>query len=201
MKHCGTQQLTTERLVLRRLTTDDCEMMYGNWAGDPEVFRFLRTPPHRDWMVSMAYLNEAVQQYERPDFYLWGICSRSTSVLMGTISIAPAEACVRSTPQAWRHPNAKGLGEVYEMGFTLGQKWWNHGYASEAAAAVRDYWFGTVGAAWLTCFHMEQNAASSKVLTKCGFRFDHETVLHRFDGTELPCLAWYKVRPGAAWEM
>ena len=43
MKHCGTQELTTERLVLRRMTTDDCEMMFGNWANDPEVTRYLRT--------------------------------------------------------------------------------------------------------------------------------------------------------------
>ena len=30
MKHCGTQELTTERLVLRRLSIDDSEMMYNN---------------------------------------------------------------------------------------------------------------------------------------------------------------------------
>ena len=58
MKHCGTQELTTERQVLRRMTTDDCEMMFGNWANDPEVTRYLRWEPHRDWVVTMAYLNE-----------------------------------------------------------------------------------------------------------------------------------------------
>ena len=45
MKHCGTQELTTERLVLRRMTTDDCEMMFGNWANDPEVTRYLPPKP------------------------------------------------------------------------------------------------------------------------------------------------------------
>ena len=30
MKHCGTQELETERLVLRRLSIDDSEMMYNN---------------------------------------------------------------------------------------------------------------------------------------------------------------------------
>ena len=47
MKHCGTQELTTERLVLRRMTTDDCEMMFGNWANDPEVTRYLRCRHHK----------------------------------------------------------------------------------------------------------------------------------------------------------
>ena len=127
MKHCGTQELTTERLVLRRMTTDDCEMMFGNWANDPEVTRYLRWEPHRDWVVT----------------------------------------------------------------------WWNQGYATEAAAAVRDYWFGMVGAPWLAGFHASQNVASSRVLAKTGFHYDHDTVLHRFDGTEVPCLAWYLLNPGS----
>lgn len=42
MKHCGTQELTTERLVLRRLSIDDSEMMYNNWARDKQVTKYLR---------------------------------------------------------------------------------------------------------------------------------------------------------------
>ena len=41
MNHCGTQRLETKRLVLRRLTESDAEAMFGNWASDPEVTRFL----------------------------------------------------------------------------------------------------------------------------------------------------------------
>ena len=110
MKHCGTQELTTERLVLRRMTTDDCEMMFGNWANDPEVTRYLRWEPHRDWVVTMAYLNEIVKQYDRPDFYDWGICDKVTGVLMGNISIAPAESCEREKPYAWKNVKTELLG-------------------------------------------------------------------------------------------
>ena len=127
MKHCGTQELTTERLVLRRMTTDDCEMMFGNWANDPEVTRYLRWEPHRDWVVTMAYLNEIVKQYDRPDFYDWGICDKVTGVLMGNISIAPAESCEREKPYAWKNVKTELLGGMYEIGYTLGKKWWNQG--------------------------------------------------------------------------
>ena len=41
MKHCGTQELETERLVLRRLSIDDSEMMYNNWANDRQVGKAL----------------------------------------------------------------------------------------------------------------------------------------------------------------
>ena len=62
---------------------------------------------------------------------------------------------------------------------------------------MRDYWFGMVGAPWLAGFHASQNVASSRVLAKTGFHYDHDTVLHRFAGTEVPCLAWYLLNPGS----
>ena len=42
MKHCGTQELETGRLLLRRLSIDDSEMMYNNWASDPQVAHDMR---------------------------------------------------------------------------------------------------------------------------------------------------------------
>lgn len=42
MRHAGTQEIETERLVLRRLTPEDAGMMYQNWANDPQVTKFLR---------------------------------------------------------------------------------------------------------------------------------------------------------------
>ena len=32
MKHLGTQELTTDRLILRKLSVDDAKSMFENWA-------------------------------------------------------------------------------------------------------------------------------------------------------------------------
>ena len=40
MKHLGTKELETERLILRRFTIND-DNMYKNWASDPEVTKYL----------------------------------------------------------------------------------------------------------------------------------------------------------------
>ena len=48
MRHAGTQEIVTERLLLRRLLPQDAEMMYENWASDSQVTRFLRWEPHRN---------------------------------------------------------------------------------------------------------------------------------------------------------
>ena len=41
MKHCGTQRLETDRLILRRYVNEDAAAMYKNWASDKEVTKFL----------------------------------------------------------------------------------------------------------------------------------------------------------------
>ena len=40
MKHCGTQRLETDRLVLRKFKQKDAAAMYKNWASDEEVTKF-----------------------------------------------------------------------------------------------------------------------------------------------------------------
>ena len=85
MKHCGTQELETGRLLLRRLTVDDSEMMFNNWASDPEVTRYLRWNAHRSWGETAETLNEWEKHYGDPTFYQWGVENKRSGVLMGTI--------------------------------------------------------------------------------------------------------------------
>lgn len=46
MKHCGTQRLETDRLILRRYEIEDAAAMFENWASDPEVTKFLMWKTH-----------------------------------------------------------------------------------------------------------------------------------------------------------
>lgn len=180
MDHPGTQTIRTGRLVLRRFTLDDAEVMFGNWASDPEVTRWLRWDPHRSWVETAEYLNEVVKQYSRPDFYDWAIEVKASGVVIGSISLAHAEAGV-SWPAAFTR-----LGLPQEVGYCIGRKWWSNGYATEALCAVRDYWF-RAGGQWLCACHANDNVASGAVLEKAGFFYHHSGVSHRFDGTEVPC--------------
>lgn len=47
MRNKGTQQLETGRLLLRRITLNDAEDMYHNWASDKEVTKHLTWKPHK----------------------------------------------------------------------------------------------------------------------------------------------------------
>ena len=188
MHHCGTQVLQTGRLTLRQLTIDDSEMMFGNWAGDPEVTRYLRWNAHRNWAETAEYLNFVTQQYPAPAFYSWGIEERATGILIGTISLGKGE------PDPGWPPACDRLGPPWEAGYCLGRKWWDRGYATEALCAVRDFWFGTVRGKWLCCCHAYENVASGAVMQKAGFTYHHDAVMHRFDGTEVPCRVYFLLR-------
>ena len=73
MNHCGTRQLDTERLVLRRFVTEDAEAMFRNWASDPEVTKYLTWPAHANVDVNRAVLKDWTAAYASQNDYQWAI--------------------------------------------------------------------------------------------------------------------------------
>ena len=67
MRHAGTQEIETERLVLRRLTPEDAGMMYQNWANDPQVTKYLRWEPHKNALETVGLLAAWATLYPNPD--------------------------------------------------------------------------------------------------------------------------------------
>jgi ribosomal-protein-alanine N-acetyltransferase len=63
---------------------------------------------------------------------------------------------------------------VYELGFHLRRVFWGQGLAHEAAQAVIDYAFGTLGAHALFAGHHRANQASRGLLLKLDFIHTHE---------------------------
>jgi ribosomal-protein-alanine N-acetyltransferase len=61
-----------------------------------------------------------------------------------------------------------------ELGYRLCLKYWGHGYAAEAAAAILRYGFVDFGCEKITAFALPQNRASLKILEKLGFEYRRE---------------------------
>ena len=187
MRHLGTVFLQTDRLVLDRLTRRDADEMYENWASDPQVTRFLRWQPHESALATFQLLSAWEELYKNPDYYNWGIRRRADGALMGTIGFVLGE---EQSPEAWRAPGLDFSAGVWEPGYCLGRAFWGQGYATEALAAVRDFWFDEVGGAWLGCCHAVKNPASGRVMEKAGWRFDHAATCHKADGTPMACRSY-----------
>ncbi len=174
-------RLETERLRLREWLPEDREPLAAMNA-DRRVMEFFPHPLSR--AESDAFFDRIVAEWAESGRGLYAVERRGDGRLIGLTGLHRAAFEASFTP-------------CIEIGWRFVAEVWGQGYATEAAAAVRDYWFGMVGAPWLAGFHASQNVASSRVLAKTGFHYDHDTVLHRFDGTEVPCLAWYLLNPGS----
>jgi [ribosomal protein S5]-alanine N-acetyltransferase len=57
-----------------------------------------------------------------------------------------------------------------ELGFWIGTEWWGQGYAREAARAVIQYGFDTLGLNRICAHHMARNPAAGKVMKALGMR-------------------------------
>ena len=73
MKHCGTQRIETDRLILRKYVIEDAAAMYKNWASDKEVTKYLTWPPHANQKISQGVIEDWIKQYSNESYYHWTI--------------------------------------------------------------------------------------------------------------------------------
>ncbi len=152
LNHTGTQTLTTERLILRRFRVDDAQAMYDNWATDRLTHKHLPWEPHESIEETRSIISQWVAGYDdNTSMYLWVIELKGTGII-GTISVHSISD---------RHMSG-------DFTFSLGSRWWNHGYMTEAVKAVIAYMFDIVGMHRIGAWHDVQNVGSGRVMQKVG---------------------------------
>ena len=192
MRHAGTQEIETPRLLLRRLLPSDAEMMYANWASDPAVTRWLRWEPHKNAAQTRELLSAWALLYPNEDYYQWAIVEKATGQVFGSISIYQQLDKEPGHRGDW--PGFDCSNGIWEFGYCIGKAWWNKGFTTEALKALVKYWFENTDCNWLACSHAVENPASGRVMTKAGFVYDHDAVYHKFDGTAVPCKCYALTR-------
>lgn len=157
MKHLGTVTLETERLILRPFVLEDAEAMHRNWAGDPEVTKFLTWPTHASAEVSRKVLADWCPRYENPEFYQWGIAWKDAPEdPFGSISVV---AVINEA-------------EAVEIGYCIGRENWGKGVMTEALSALICFFFDRVGALRVQACHDPNNPGSGRVMEKCGMKYE-----------------------------
>lgn len=157
MEHKGTQEIQTERLLLRRAVMEDAQPMFKNWASDAEVTKYLTWPPHDSEEITGMILDEWIRGYEKENFYLWMIVlKKNGDEPIGSISVVEGNDDLAKA----------------EIGYCIGRKWWHKGIMSEALQAVMDYLFDEVGMNRLEARHDPRNPHSGAVMRKCGMKYE-----------------------------
>ncbi len=176
--HKGTNSIETVRLLLRRFRLEDAEDMFYNWAGDPEVCKFLMWGPHKNVEASQRRIMNWVNQYEWKRSYAWAIELKSMGMVIGSISMEIS--------------NDSGL--YCEVGYCLGKAFWNRGIMTEALRAVMHYLFYEVGYQRIYAKFDVLNKASGRVMEKAGMHFfkNEYRVGVRRDGSYYDCAVYEK---------
>ena len=148
--------LETERLTLRRFTTDDVDLLV-DLDSDPEVMFWItggRTTSREE--IETDYLPAFLAYYERYAGYgFWAAIERSTGEFLGWFHFRPAPG----------HPD-----DEPELGYRLRQSTWGKGYATEGSIALIDRGFRDFGVGRVLAETMAVNTASRRVMEKAGMR-------------------------------
>ena len=150
--HKGTQNINTERLLLRKIMPDDAEMVY-KWMSDLDVVKFEDWDVHENVDYTRGFISYLTGDYKSEDIYCWGM--QAGEELVGNMLVA-------------------GISEDTQTGmiaYYLRKDCWNKGYATEAVKAVINYMFTDVGLARIDAKHSISNPASGKVLKKAGMYY------------------------------
>jgi RimJ/RimL family protein N-acetyltransferase len=149
--------LETDRLVLRRFTEDDVDLLVELDA-DPEVMRYINggEPTSRAEVVDEV-LPAFLDYYKRyPGYGFWAAIEKSTGDFLGWFHFRPA---------------ADGYDDEPELGYRLRRPAWGKGYATEGSRALIDKGFAELGAQRVFAGTMAVNTASRRVMEKSGLRF------------------------------
>lgn len=111
--------INTERLTLRELCHDDLAFV-TELLGDAEVTRFHASPYTPE--EASAWLERQLDLYQDGKHGMWLVLNRKSGKPVGLVGLVPQ--------------TVDGVSET-ELVYLIHRKHWRHGYATEAAFAVR----------------------------------------------------------------
>lgn len=144
--------METKRLVLRRLTEGDLDDLF-NMRKDPEMHEYTDTMPDTSQKETKEYLERMDKGIDDGKWLLWGIQSKDTQRIIGSISI-------------WNFTESR---KGAELGYGIVPHMQGKGYMMESLQAVIDYCFNTIGMDWIEAYTEEGNESSTRLLENLGF--------------------------------
>lgn len=161
----------TERLYLRRLEKSDFDALC-KILKDKEVM-YAYEHAFSDAEVH-EWLERQLDRYAEYGFGLWAVILKTSGELIGQCGV---------TMQDW---NGR---QVPEIGYLFQKTFWHRGYATEAAAACKEYAFEKLGFKEVFSIIRDNNFASRRVAERNGMSVAGSLTKHYY-GIDMPHLVY-----------
>jgi ribosomal-protein-alanine N-acetyltransferase len=144
--------LTTERLTLRQLSTDDQQDIF-TLRSDTEINKYLDREPSKTIDDAINFIKKVNDNIKNNNSVYWVISLTSTKTFVGTICL-------------FDFSNEKNSCEI---GYELMTKFQGQGIMKEATQVVIDYVFQTLKLKKILAFTHYENLNSTNLLLKLNF--------------------------------
>lgn len=172
--------LETARLVLRPPVADDLPWILAR-MNTPAVMRHLGGAVRGPEEVADG-LAADIAAFASGGHRRWTVWLRDEEVRIGRCGLFHVRTV--AAPDGLRGQN--------EIGWTLAEEFWRHGYASEAARAVLDFAFGTLGFPVVFSQTSDSNAPSTRMMERLGLnrRAELDYVDPAYPAQDNPTTVW-----------
>lgn len=156
--------LQTPRLVFREFTPEDAALVF-ELNNDTDVLKYLHEHPTTDHATALATLQERIiPHYREYGYGRWAVHLKDTNEFIG-----------------WCGLKFRPERNETDLGYRFMQRFWNKGYATEAAKATLDYGFQILHLPKITAIAQTGNLASLQVIEKCGMVFKRYEIIDGFE--------------------
>ena len=156
--------LETKRLVLRNFRLSDAESMFESYCHNENITRYLTWYPHVDVQATRDFITQfQLPGIEKDNALDLAITLKGEDQVIGSIGTVNDF-----------YQDAYG-----EIGYVIGEKYWNQGYMSEAFEAVIEFLFTQTPITKLRSIHHLENIASGRVMQKCGLKYTGEVIVKK----------------------
>lgn len=152
VNHQGTITINTNRLLLRPFKEEDLDEFHKQITSSRKVLQYFQCPYCSNKEKSSKILTGILNDYSKYT-YNWAIIDNQTNKFIGII----------------RDFKDNVSDEFIDLGYAIGQEYWNQGIMSEALSAVISY-FSKIGFKNIYAEVIEQNIYSQKLLVKNNFK-------------------------------
>lgn len=145
--------LKTKRLLLRKVKMSDSKDMF-EYTQDIEVARHVLWDAHTSIFETRSFIRFLLKQYKNGDPSNYAI--EYNNKVIGTVGFMSLE------------PENKSA----EVGYSMSREFWNKGIMTEALNAIIQFGFEVLRLNRIEAKYEFDNAASGKVMKKCGMHFE-----------------------------